>query len=196
MLSGLSWWQTAGQWQGQCLNLGLLTPEPVLVKTPSWEASPTDSPWWGPQGVGDHGGARRSGFHGSGLRGLGQRDEGGESLGGNAWCMGAPIHFCPFAISLTILPVGLGEVRWSRFSSSCRPSCPSNLAVLCLRDLWQIATPSQARAGPSCHLDDNLSLTFGISISGWILSAASSLDFQDPPWEDAPPEWTDKCWHI
>lgn len=57
-----------------------LTPEPILVKTPSWEASPTDSPWWGPQDVGDHGGAGCSGFHGSGLRGLGQRDEGGESL--------------------------------------------------------------------------------------------------------------------
>lgn len=44
MLSGLSWWQTAGQWQGQCLNLSLLLLSPYWSRLPVGKPAPLTRP--------------------------------------------------------------------------------------------------------------------------------------------------------
>lgn len=78
---------------------------------------------------------------------------------------------CPLAVPLTMLPVGLEEA-WQGW----RPGGPSSLAGLCLRDPWQVSTspgPSKAELPPGWQLISDL-----LHFCGWILSAASCLDFQ------------------
>lgn len=51
--------------------------------------------------------------------------------------LGPVTPFCPFAVPLTMLPVGLKEA-WQGWC----PSGPSSLAGLSLRDPWQVSASS------------------------------------------------------